>query len=106
MENSVIMNMVKEEVDSMFVKAEKNSPKIEKELEKLRKKLYKDEELTKEDIGDKLPKFEKRMQLQMVSEILDVPVNELMLYFLNCVKTKNTRSLVEMHLGHVYFYAV
>ncbi len=99
------MQIVNEEVDKMFAEAQKNSPKIEKELEKLRTKLFKDEGLEMESLAQAYPYIDKRLQLSLVSEILDVPINELMLYFLNCVKTKNKRSLVEMRLGHVYFYA-
>ena len=49
--------------------------------------------------------MEKRMQINIVAELLDMPVNELQLYFLNHVKTSNEHKLVEYHLGHVYFYS-
>lgn len=101
-----VLQIVKEEVDNMFKKAEEDHSKYTEKLEELRKKIFKKDELRKENLGNKIPKTEKRMQLSVVSEIVDIPVNELMLYFLNCVKNKNERSLVEYRLGHVYFYNV
>lgn len=101
-----VLQIVKEEVDNMLKKAEEDHSKYTEKLEELRKKIFKEDELRKENLGNKIPKTEKRMQLSVVSEIVDIPVNELMLYFLNCVKNKNERSLVEYRLGHVYFYNV
>jgi hypothetical protein len=98
-----LAKIVKEEVDNMLKESEKNHEKITKALEEVRTKLFK-EGLTKEFVGQEVPFPEKRMQLQLVSEITEIPVNELMLYFLNCVKNNNNRSLVEYRLGHVYFY--
>ena len=51
------------------------------------------------------PALEKRVQINTVAEVLGVHVNELLLYFLNCVKTTNEHQLVEYHMQHVYFYA-
>lgn len=100
-----ILKMVHEEVDNMVKESQKNTPKIEKKLQELHSKLFK-EPIQKESLGDAYPKLEKRIQINLVSEIIEVPVNELMLYFLNNVKTKNERSLVEYHQGQVYFYVI
>jgi len=40
-----------------------------------------------------------------VAELINTPVNELCLHFLNHVKTSNTRRLVEYRQGYVTFYA-
>jgi hypothetical protein len=105
MDKLKVQKIVSEEVDKMFSDAQKNYQKIEEELEKLRKKLFKENEMKTENLGDS-PVLNKRIPIDLVSEIIDFPVNELMLYALNCVKTKNERSLVEMHLGQFYFYNV
>lgn len=98
-----IQQIVQEEIARMIKESKEKAPKLEKELEAMRVKFFPD--MLKPDFqGQDIP-MEKRVQIQTVSELLDVPVNELMLYFLNGAKLTNGRSLVEYHLGHVYFYA-
>lgn len=103
-----IKTIVGEEVSKMIQettkKVRKDSNKIEKKLEELRKKFL-PEMLEKESLSPLSRNLEKRVALNTVSELLDIPVNELMLYFLVEVKSKATRSLVEYRLGHVVFYA-
>jgi ABC-type transporter MlaC component len=100
-----IHQLVQEEIAKLVSEAKKKTPTIENDLEKLRKKFF-PEMLAKEDLDlDTAPPMHKRVQINTVAELLDVQVNELMLYFLNDVKNKNTRSLVEYHIGQVYFYA-
>jgi hypothetical protein len=103
MKQERLAKIVKEEVDNMLKESQKNHDKIAKKLEELRTKLFK-EGLTKENLGTEKFSKEKRMQLNLVSEIVDVPVNELMLHFLNCVKASNGRHLVEYRMGQCYFY--
>lgn len=94
------------ELQIMLREAKEKSPKICKSLEELRQKLIPtmvELEALGESQLERRP--EKRVQLEMVSKIVDVPVNELVLYFMNEVKNRNERSLVEYRLGHVYFYA-
>jgi hypothetical protein len=100
-----LREIVKEEYAQVREKAEKAYPKIKKELESMRKKLMK-EMTTRESLGQTTTsaRKEKRVQLDMVADIVGVGVNELMLYFLNCIKASNERHLVEYRLGHVYFY--
>lgn len=105
MNKARVEQIVTEEVDRMFKNAQKNSGKIEEKLESLRKKLFKEPSMKSEDLGN-LSKQEKRIPIALVSEILDIPVNELTLHALNCIKNNNERSLVEMHLGQFYFYNV
>ena len=98
--------LIREEYKTLFKEAAEKAPKIDEALEKLRKKLE-PEMATLETIGSEVggaSRPHKRVQMKTVSEILDIPVNELTLHFLNNVKTKNERSLTEYRLGHVYFY--
>lgn len=100
-----LKNIVKEEYNKILEDCKKEAPKIEKKLEGMRSKMC-EEFVRLERKGTFTgPAMEKRMQINTVAELIDVPVNELMLYFLNHVKTANEHKLVEYHLGHVYFYA-
>lgn len=100
-----LKKMVNEEYKKLLEDCEKEAPKIEKKLEDMRSKMCEDfmklerKGTFTEEAG------EKRIQVNTVAELIDVPVNELMLYFLNSVKVSNERKLVEYRLGHVYFYA-
>lgn len=99
--------LVKEEYVKIMDEAKKAAPKIEKKLEECRKEMMKElSVMTRETVGTTFePTLEKRIQVGVVAEMIDVPLNELILYFMNEVKTSNDRKLVEYHLGHVYFYA-
>jgi hypothetical protein len=98
--------LIREEYKTLFKEAAEKAPEVDKALEKLRKKLLPEmvsyTTLGTEVLGGSRP--HKRIHIKSVSEILDIPINELTLHFLNNVKTKNERSLVEYHLGHCYFY--
>lgn len=99
-----LKELIKEEYKALFDDLQKNAEKISKKLEDLRSEMFCDM-LKREQIGATFkPKLEKRIQMQTVSELIDVPVNELTLYFLNNVKTQNEHCLIEYHLGHIYFY--
>jgi len=103
---STLQKLVKEEYTKILDEARKAAPKIEKKLEECRKEMMA-EFVQRERIGSTFdPVMEKRIQINTVSEMIDVPVNELVLYFINNVKTSNTRKMVEYRLGHVYFYAL
>jgi hypothetical protein len=107
MKKSQIFQLVQEEVQKMIKEAKDNAPKMNEKLESLRVKLEDSMDVT-ESLGNELlgpNRRQKRVQLATVAEILDVPVNELMLHFMNEVKASNERHLVEYHLGMVYFYA-
>ncbi len=100
-----LKTLVKEELSLLVTEAKKKEKDIHETLEEMRTKLF-GEMLELESLGENLPaRLERRIQLKTVSEVTGFPVNELMLFFLNEVKTKNTRSLVEYHLGHVYFFS-
>jgi hypothetical protein len=98
--------LVKEEYVKILDEQRKGAAKIEKKLHELRENLitemFKRTSVTKEQTGR--PPMFKSLQLSTVSKLIDVPVNELMLYFLNSVKASNNHHLVEYHIGHVYFY--
>ena len=98
--------LVKEEYVKILDEQRKGDAKIESKLMTLRKDLVsemlKRTSTTKESVGR--PPMMKSLQLATVSKLIDVPVNELTLYFLNNVKGSNHHHLIEYHLGHVYFY--
>lgn len=100
-----LKQLVKEEYVKIQKEAQEAAPKIEKKLHECREKMVA-EFCKREQMGTSFqPAMEKRLQIHTVAEMIDVPVNELVLYFLNNVKTMNERSLVEYHSGQVYFYA-
>ena len=98
--------LVKEEMTKLIESAKERAPDLEKKLEELRKKLVPDDAPVREGLQMHSSKLrpERRVEIKTVSELLDVPINELVLHFLNNVKTKNERSVVEYRLGSVYFY--
>ena len=105
MNKTGLQKLVKEEYVKIQKEALEAAPKIAKKLADCREQMV-CEFFKRERVGTTFEAvMEKRLQLQTVSEMIDVPVNELVLYFLNHVKTMNERSLVEYRLGHVYFYA-
>lgn len=103
--SSRLKNMVKEEYKKLLEDCEKEAPKIEKKLEDMRSKMCEDFVKLERKGTFTEAAGEKRIQINTVAELIDVPVNELMLYFLNSVKASDERHLVEYRLGHVYFYA-
>jgi hypothetical protein len=100
-----LRTMVKEEYVKILDESKERAPKIAKQLEGMRSKMCEDFVRSERKGTFTGPAMEKRIQINTVAELLDVPVNELMLYFLNEVKIIEGRQLVEYHLGHVYFYA-
>lgn len=101
-----LRQLVKEEYVKILDEQRKGAVKIEKQLYELRDDLiaemFKRTSTTKEQLGR--PPMFKSLQLSTVSKLIDVPVNELLMYFLNNVKGSNHHHLVEYHIGHVYFY--
>lgn len=101
-----LRGLVKEEYVKILDEQHKGAVKIEKKLYELREDLitqmFKRTSTTKESLGR--PPMVKTLQLSTVSNLIDVPVNELTLYFLNNVKSNDNHHLIEYHLGHVYFY--
>lgn len=99
-----LQKLVKEEYIKIQKEAVENAPKINKKLQEVRDTMM-CEFVKRAKVGTTFEAvMEKRLQLNTVSEMIDVPVNELVLYFLNNVKTMNERQLIEYRLGHVYFY--
>jgi hypothetical protein len=102
-----VNKIVRSEMDKLIKEAKERAPDVEKKLEELRKKLIPE---MKKDVDESMGigavwrRRERRIEMKTVSDLLEIPVNELMLHFLNNVKTKNERSLVEYHLGAIYFY--
>lgn len=107
-----IEKLLREEYNKLVLEAKEKAPKIEETLEKFRAKLQKEGQMSGmarfANIGESTvgtgTDGARRIALKTVSELLDIPINELMLYFKNEVSTKNERSLVEYHLGECYFY--
>lgn len=104
MDSKKFRTLVKEELAAMMGEVEKHSDSIASKLETLRKKLI-DEMTTSETIGwasNTIP--EKRVGIKTVSELIDVPLHELTLYFLNRVKTGLTETQnIDYRMGQVYF---
>jgi hypothetical protein len=98
---------IKESVLNMMTEMDAKKIDIAEKLEKLREKLVSEGAMEQLESMAQSPtnrRYEKRISAKTVSEIIDVPINELLLYFINEVKTKNTRSLVEYRMAEVYFY--
>ncbi len=99
--------IVKEEMDKIVKEADKNSPKIAKELESMRKKFVPELKELAQGHAFVGKATSKRVELQMVSKVIDIPMNELMLYFLNMMKNTHDQSVkqhVTYQLGMVSFY--
>jgi hypothetical protein len=103
---SDLKRIIKEEYAKLQEEIEKTNKKIEKGLEEIRKECFTEMFKRVREQGNSFgPALEKRMHINTVAELLEVQINELMLYFLNNVKHTNDRHLVEYRQGHVTFYA-
>src|SRR5690348_17222569 len=99
--------IVKEEMDKMVAEAEKNHDKITNALEKLRKKFIPEIKEMAAHQGSIGKDTCKRVQLSTVANLIDFPIHELMLHFINCYKNAPDSAEfapVQYHLGNVYFY--
>ncbi len=110
MKNNKIAEILRPHVKSLVFEVlddvKKNESKICEKLDKLRDKLVK-EVLEKRGLkteGELRGRHERRVQLETVSKLIDVPVNELMLHFMNGQKLSNESRLIEYHVGNVHFY--
>jgi hypothetical protein len=103
MKQTHIRQLIREELSEIGKASEKKYEKIEKALDKLYEKFKKERVNRKQDrvVNDYC---ERRVLLSTVANLTEIPVNDLMLYFLNVVKTNTDPSLIEYHLGQVYFY--
>jgi hypothetical protein len=95
--------LINEELSKLLDEAKKKEPEITKKLEDLRKKFIPVMDV-RESQGEVHARPERRVLLKTVADLIEVPMNELMLHFLNNVKNNTENSLVEYHLGQVYFY--
>lgn len=101
-----LKQIIKEEYAKLHEEMEKTNKKIEKGLEEIRKECAAEMFKRVREQGNNFsPALEKRIHINTVAEMLEVQVNELMLYFLNNIKHTNERHLVEYRQGHVTFYA-
>jgi len=100
--------VIKGEWSAMLDEVKEKSADIEKKLETLRKKLETEGALVKyESLGDEMlggSRPHRRLDIKTVSELIDCPINELMLYFIRNYKNQNERKLVEYHIGQCHFY--
>lgn len=94
----------------MLKEAEEKKSDISKKLEEMRKELIKSGALNSRIRGSmyfhegRAGRPEKRVPLKEVSVLIDVPVNELILHFLNGHRITEGEQLVEYRLGCVFFY--
>ncbi len=103
-----ITTLIKEEFGNMVKNTTKNSSNIASKLETVRKNLLRDGKISIHERGSASNSLaarpERRISLETVSNITDIPINELILYFLNGHRIHEGRELIEYRLGHVYFY--
>ncbi len=98
-----LKKMVRSEYLDLMNELAEKYPKIEKKLEEVRKDMY-SEYFKRQRVGSTFkPVLEKRIQTQTLSELIEIPVNELILYAKNCIKTTNESVLVDYALGHFIF---
>lgn len=107
LENKV-NSMIQEEIESMVEEVQEQASDIRSKLETIRKNLIKDGVISEMETGsgrnNVAARPEKRIPLEIVSEIADIPINELILYFLNGHRITEGYELIEYRLGMVYFY--
>jgi hypothetical protein len=96
--------IISEELEKMVTEAKKKETSIAGKLDALREKLVKALAKANKDCDVSKERIEKRVEIDMVADIIDVPKNELILYFLNTVKASNGRQLIEYRVGNVHFY--
>lgn len=104
MKGNQFRKLVREELRTMLNEAKEKAPDLEKKLETLRKKL--ESEMVKYETtgwtSNNRP--QKRVQINTVAKLLEVPVSDLMLHFMNVTKLGLSENpLISYHLGHVYF---
>ncbi len=100
-----LRNIVKEEYNAIIKEQQKNAVKIDKKLHELRERLIKELLKAPREISESgRPVLVKTLQISTVCELIGVPINELVMFFLNNVKASQHRHLVEYHLGCVYFF--
>lgn len=101
---SVLRKIIKESLENIIDSVDYKS--IEESLESLRKTIA-DNGAFKHlgrDIKENKTRSYATLQLDVVSKLTGIPINELTLYFINKVKTYNESVLVEMQQQIVYFY--
>jgi hypothetical protein len=101
-------NMIREEVETIVKEVEEKRPQIDSKLESMRKELIKNGGLNIREVGsarnDIAARPEKRIPLASVAKVIDIPVNELILHFLNGHRISEGQALIEYRLGCVHFY--
>lgn len=102
MNKAQLKALIKEELELVKQEYKSESASIAERLEELRLKLIEHGELNELEWKNRM---HRRVALETVSKIIEIPMNSLMLHFLNEVKTSNVDCLVEYRLGHVYFYS-
>lgn len=101
--------LVKEEFEDLVKEAEGNRTNIDEKLETMRKQLIRDNLLTINERGsgknNVRSRIERRVPLETVSKVVDIPVNELILHFLNGERVhEGCTHNVKYGGGNVYFY--
>jgi hypothetical protein len=101
MKASDIKKLIKTEINSVLNDEFKE---ITKTLEELHKVILENALCEVEQSRDGRPRYFKSMTLENVSKLTKIPVNNLMLYFLNGQRLNYENQLVEMRQRVVYFY--
>jgi U3 small nucleolar RNA-associated protein 14 len=105
MKKSELVEIIHEEVDALVNEIDHAS--IDEKLSELRESVLKNKEVKEGEYNprDGNVRCCASLSLENVSRITNIPMNELMLYFINGQKSLNEqRFLVEMRMGIVYFY--
>lgn len=101
-----IRTAIKEEIKKISETVHENSDKIKSALESVRKELLNAGRI-REYTGatnERAARPHCRIPLENVSKVIDTPINELLLYFLNGQRLKNEAELVEYSQGNVLFF--
>lgn len=109
-QESKVRRLIKEEFDAVLGEIAENAPEIGTKLETMRKKLIADNRFSILERGGanhlRGSRPERRIPLESVSRMIDVPVDNLILHFLNGHRIhEGVTNLVEYRLGTVCFYA-
>lgn len=98
---------VRAEVKTIMAEATAKSPEIEGKLEVMRQGLIKAGKFTDKADGtmQRTPRLEVRIPAKTVSEFINIPLDELTLFFLNGIRITEGIAPFEYRLGEVCFYA-
>lgn len=104
-----LSRLVKEEALAVLKEAKEKAPDIDKKLDEFRKKLIREGDITSVQRGmatsQTYARPVKRVSLEAVSKIIDVPINELLIHLLNTQRLQeNQKCVYEYRGGMIDFF--